>query len=227
MLQFLEDAQAAYARENTNRIVGLFMPGFILPFWDASDYVDNRGYNVWTTSTIDPNYFWIGYLVRPAESTAHAWYLLQQKGLGKTKEAKQCEGIVMRYLGWMFNFFRKRNSYQPPTNITVNPDPTVEYVEPHASAFILRTAVYANLCKGNPLITYSIIKGSYEFIKSQIVQDGLMAGSFFEGQPDYIVNGQQLKEGFGFWFFEIVEAISILHRHRDNIRFPSCSAPLG
>lgn len=227
MLKFLEDAQAEYTRQNSNRIVGMFMPGYVLNFWDASDYVDNRGYNVWTTNTIDPNYFWIGYTVRPAESTAHAWYLLRQKGLGGTKEAKQCERITMKYLGYLFTYFRKRNSYQPPTNITVNPDPTVEYHEPHASAFILRTALFANLCKGNPLITYSLIKGSYEYIKSQIVTDGLMAGSFFAGQPEYIVGSQNLREGFGFWFFEIIQAIALLHKHRNEVRLPSCSAPLG
>jgi phage-related protein len=225
-LQFLEDSQNAYQQANPDRINGLFYQGFLLQFWDAVDFVDNRGYNVFTENTIDPNSEWCQYFTRPLKSTAYAWYLLVEKGMGKTKYAKQAERIVMRFLGFLFTFHRNRNSNQPPTNIRVDNGAKVLYHEPSTAALTLAASIFANLAGGNSLITFGMIKGMYEYIKSQKVTGGLMDGSFSAGQPEFTVDGVVYREYFGFWNYEIVESLSLLHKYREQIRLPNCSSPL-
>lgn len=226
-LQLLTDSQNAYQQANSNKINGLFYQGFITEFWDAADFVDNRGYNIFTESTIDPNAEWTQYFTRPLHSTAKGWYLLTQKGLSKSKWGKQSERIVMRFLGFLFTFFRERDSNQPPTNITVARGAEVKYHEPATASLILRAAIYANLSGGNRLITFGVIKAMYEYIKSQNINTGNMAGSFTAGQPEFIgADGVTYRENFFFWTAEILESLSVLYMYRDQIRLPSCSSPL-
>jgi hypothetical protein len=132
----------------------------------------------------------------------------------------------MRYLGYLFSFHRQRNSNQPPTNITVSRGAEVKYHEPHTASLTLRAAIYANLAGGNRLITFGMIKASYEYIKTQYVSSGNMAGSFTAGQPEFTVNGITYRENFGFWTGEILESLAILYKYKDEIRLPSCASPL-
>lgn len=226
-LQFLTDSQDEYQKSSPNKINGLFYQGFILQFWDAIDFVDNRGYNVWTENTIDPNAEWCQYFTRPLHSVAKGWHLLVLKGMGGTRYAKQSQRIVMRYLGYLFTFHRQRNSNQPPTNITVGRGAEVLYNEPATASLTLRAAIYANLAGGNRLITFGIIKAMYEYIKSQHVSTGTMSGSFAAGQPEFLGADNILyRENFGFWSGEILESLAILYKYREQLRLPSCSSPL-
>ena len=226
-LNLLTDSQDAYQQANTDKINGLFYQGFITNFWDAVDFVDNRGFNVFSESTIDPNSEWCQYFTRPLHSTAKGWFLLVQKGMGKTKWGKQSERIVMRYLGYLSVFHRQRGSNQPPTNITVGKGAQVLYHEPATAALTLRAAIYANLAGGNPLITFGMIKIMYEYIKSQHIATGQMAGSFAAGQPEFVgADGITRNEFFFFWIAEILESLAILYKYREQIRLPSCSSPL-
>lgn len=225
-LDFLTDSQNEFQRVNPDKINGFFYQGFALAYWDAVDFIDNRGYNVFVDSTIDPNNEWTQYHTRPLHSVAKGWHLLVKKGMGKTKYGKQCERITMRFLGYLFTFFRQRNSNQPPTNITPSRGAEVFYHEPATASLILRGAIYANLAGGNRLITFGVIKAMYEYIKSQYTATGNMSGSFTVGQPEFFVDGVAYKENFGFWTAEILESLAILYRYRDEIKLPSCSSPL-
>ena len=226
-LKFMEDSQNAYQQANSQKLNGLFFQGFVTTFWDAVDFVDNRGYNVFTENTIDPNAEWTQYTTRPLHSVARAWYLMAQKGLGKTEDGKRAERIAMRLLGFLFSFLRQRNSNQPPTNFTVARGAEVLYHEPATASLILRAAIYANLAGGNSLITFGIIKAMYEYMKTQYLTVGNMAGSFTAGQPEFLgADGVTYRENFGFWTMEILESLAILYKHREEIRLPSCSSPL-
>lgn len=226
-LNLLTDSQDAYQQANSDNINGLFYQGFISNFWDAADFVDNRGFNVFTEATIDPNAEWTQYFTRPLHSVAKGWYLLTQKGLGKSRWGKQSERITMRFLGFLYGFYRQRGSNQPPTNITVGRGAEVLYHEPATSSLIMRAALYANLAGGNRLITFGVLKASYEYIKSQYISSGNMMGSFAESQPEFLgADGITRKEFFFFWEAEILEALAVLHIYREQIRLPSCSAPL-
>jgi|GEM_PF-3463924 len=226
-LTFLSDSQDAYQKANSDKINGLFFQGFAINYWDASDFIDNRGYNVFTENTIDPNSEWCQYFTRPLHSAAKGWHLLVQKGLGKSKWGKQSERIVMRFLGFLFSFHRTRVSNQPPTNYTVKRGAEVLYHEPATASLTLRAAIYANLAGGNSLITFGMIKAMYEYIKSQYIDTGLMEGSFAASQPDFLgADGIIRKEFFFFWEAEILESLCILYKYRDQIRLPSCSSPL-
>ena len=226
-LNLLTDSQDAYQVANSDKINGLFYQGFVSNFWDAVDFVDNRGYNVFSEATIDPNAEWTQYFTRPLHSAAKGWYLLTLKGLGKSKWGKQSERITMRFLGFLFSFYRQRGSNQPPTNITVGRGAQVLYHEPATASLILRAAIYANLAGGNRLITFSVIKANYEYIKSQYISSGNMLGSFAAGQPEFLgADGITYKEFFFFWEGEILESLAILYKFRDQIRLPSCASPL-
>lgn len=225
-LQFLEDSQNAYQQANPDKINGFFYQGYALRYWDAQDFVDSRGYDVFTENTIDSNVEWCEYFTRPLDSTAEAWYMLKEMGLGGSKWAKQAERIVMRFLGYLFSFHRMRGSNQPPTNIRVGYGAKVLYHEPSTASLTLRAAIHANLAGGNSLITFGMIKGMYEYLKSQYVATGLMAGSFTAGQPEFTVGGITYRENFGFWTGEELQALALLYKHREDIRLPSCSSPL-
>jgi hypothetical protein len=225
-LQFLEDAQNAYQKANPDRINGFFYQGFSLQYYDAQDFIDSRGYNTFTENTIDSNVEWCQYQTRPLDSTAEAWYMLVKAGMGKTKWGKQAERITMRYLGYLFSFHRLRQSNQPPTNIRVATGARVLYHEPATAALTLRAAIHANLAGGNSLITFGMIKAMYEYLKSQHVASGTMEGSFTAGQPEFTVGNIVYRENFGFWAQEILQALALLYKYRNDIRLPSCSSPL-
>jgi hypothetical protein len=102
----------------------------------------------------------------------------------------------------------------------------VLYHEPSTASLTLRAAIHANLAGGNRLITFGLIKAMYEYLKSQYVSTGTMAGSFTAGQPEFTVGGMAFRESFGFWTMEILQALALLYKHRDDIKLPSCSSPL-
>jgi hypothetical protein len=227
VLKFLEDAQNAYKEQNINGTFGPFAPTYLWGYWDAIE-LENGKIDIWTFKGIDPNTQWEGYQIRPAESIAHAWYLMRSGQYASpppdiTDLADRAGKIATGFFYWLASFYLRRKSFQPPTDFYAQSDPVVNYKTIHFAAIALRGFIYCNLAGGNPSVTLRGIKASYDFLRCEYVSDGgAMDGSFFKGQPSFTYNGVQLKEGFGFWMAEAIEAIALLKTQKENLRLPNC-----
>ncbi|NEP62324.1 MAG: hypothetical protein F6K31_36235, partial [Symploca sp. SIO2G7] len=227
VLNFLLDAQEAYREQNENNTNGPFAPAFAWGYWDAGEYSPN-GIDQWTWVAVDPNSSWEGYYCRPWESVCHAWYLLssgQYPGLAPTNLADlvtKAGKASMQFAYWLSRFYVNRRNFQPPTDFKQTIDPEVNYHTPHFAAFALRAALYCNLAGGDPATTLRLIKASYDYLRCEYIDSGLMAGSFFKSQPTFTHNGLSYKEGFGFWMSEISQSIAELKIHKDALRYPKC-----
>lgn len=223
VLDYLSDSQDAYTAQSTNKVNGPFCPSYNWPIWFA---YTGLPINEWVFYGVDPNVVWEGYYCRPFASVSRAWHLLVKQDMDKTPYAQQAGKIAMKFCSWLYGFYLKRGSHQPPTNFPPHDDPQVNYHSPHFAALALRAAIYCNLAGGSPLITYGVIKASYEYLKSQYVSSGVMAGSFTASQSTFNEGGINYKQNFGFWVFEELDGIALLLQERDNIKLPTCSAPL-
>jgi hypothetical protein len=226
-LDFLLESQVQYARQNVNQTNGPFAPVFYWGAWDSGDLSPN-GVDIWSFVGSDPSTDWVGYAVRPVESTAHGWYRLVTGDYASTPPSDKDEliaksqKITMQFLWWVSSFYTKRNSIQPPTNFKPKVDPEVNYHEPHAAAFMLRTAIYANLAGGDAATTIRVIKASIDYLKSQRITTGAMLGSFAAGQPAFTTGGTNYREYYGFWHVEIIEALALLHTKKALLNYPDC-----
>lgn len=231
VLQFLEDAQEAYRIQNANNTNGVFAPTYVWNYWDNLE-LENGKYGFFSFKGVDPNTQWEGYQIRPAESVAHAWYRMEYgeyptdnlpSDFQQLKE--QARKISMAFGGWLSSFYIRRRSFLPPTDFYPVVDPQANYKTIHFAAIGLRLFIYLNLAgKGkNAAMSLRGIKAHYDFLKCEYINDGgLMDGSFFKGQPNYVYNGQTLKEGFGFWMGEAIEAIALLKQKKDLLYYPNC-----
>jgi phage-related protein len=213
-LTFLRDAQDAYSRQSTNSIVGPFAPNFLPAYWDSGLL---GAPNTWTWVGADPNTPWGGYQFRPLATVAEYWYLNNSDRLAQT--------VTMRFLGWLDTWFASGKT-RPPTDFPAQANPYDGYDEPHFAALILRAALYANIAGGNPAITFRVLKKCLDFMNAQYVASGNMAGSWSAGQPVFTFSGQNYREYFGFWHFEIIDSLAILSQLKAQIVYPTCSTPL-
>lgn len=235
VLQYLEDAQKAYKEQNENGTNGIFAPTFLWNYWDNLQ-LENGSSGFFSFKGIDPNTNWEGYQIRPAESVAHAWYRME---IGEypsniplppdfEKLKAQARKITMGFVNWLSGYYLRKVNFQPPTDFYAIIDPVSNYKTIHFAAIALRMYIYANLAdttKANAAVTFRGIKASYDFLKCEYINDsGLMDGSFFKSQPSYSFNGQILKEGFGFWMGEAIEAIALLKEKKDTLNVPECCA---
>lgn len=210
-LRFLNDAQIAYRAQSGNSILGPFAPVFSWSYWDAGDFLAN-GINQFGWAGSDPSTDWLGYQFRPLEATCKAWFFDKSNNLAET--------ISMRFLTYLKAEYDRRGSGQPPTNFEAVRNPQYNYQEPHGAALIMRAAIYANLAGGEPDITFRVIEYSHEYLKSQYVSTGTMAGSWAAGQPTFTVGGVSHNQMFGFWMGEIIDAYALLYEYRDALTYP-------
>lgn len=131
--------------------------------------------------------------------------------------------VSMAYLNWQSSFYTKRRSFQPPTDFYPTIDPVVQYHTVHYAAFMLRTAMFANLAGGSPAVTMRLIKASYNYLQCQYIEEGAMKGSFFKSQPTFMHDGETYREGFGFWENEALQALAQLKLHREQLKYPRCA----
>lgn len=213
-LDYLEAAQADYAQQNENNTTGPWTPAFSWAYWDNGDFLAN-GINGFGWSSPDPNTMWEGYMHRTVEAIAKAWMLEPTN--------QRLSRLTMKFLGWIDSFYFKRNSVQPPTNYREFVDPTVEYHCPHAAALIGRAALYANLAGGSPSITFRLIIRSLDYLESQYISTGPMAGSFTANQP---VFNSIYRENFAFWAAEELIFFCELLKYKDQLRLPDCATIL-
>lgn len=219
--QFLKDAQDAYTAQSQLGIVGPFAPAYSWAYWDNGDYLAN-GLNQFGWSAPDPNTRWAPYSYRALVGVAEALRLDPGDQLAKT--------VTMRFLTYLDENLSRRNSIKPLTDFPPVVEGQQNYNEPHSAALILRAALYANLANCNPDVTFRLIKKMYDFIKSQYVYPGAsqtMVGSFSNGQPAFVENGQTFTETFYFWEQEIIQTLSELILYNDQITLPSCATPLN
>jgi len=127
----------------------------------------------------------------------------------------------MKFITFLDNFYTARGSIQPITDFPEFIDAQVNYHEPHVAALVMKAAIYANLAGGSPAITRRVILKSFEYIKSQYVASGNMLGSFAAGQPTFVSGGVTYREYFGFWHFEIIEALSLALKYNNSFRSPA------
>ncbi len=226
VLQFLLDAQEA--RKQKLGFYYTFESAFVTPYWDNIEYSENGELNVWVSKFSDPNYFWVGYSVRPLESVAEAWYRLitgDHPGMAppdRDELIKKCKTICDRYAFWLSSFYVRRRKYSPPTIFFDTEEPTATYHEPHAASFYLGFSVYALLAGGNKALYWRLLKASYNYIQDSFVSSGVMAGSFAGLQPDFTEGSFTGKEYFGFWHFEILERLCLLKQKKDALPYPKC-----
>lgn len=228
VLEFLKEAQDAYADQNANHTRGPFMPVYLWNYWDTPEYSPTGQIDVWSYSGADPNTEWEGYFCRPLESTAHAWQKLVDREYpggdppNRNELIELCKKIVMDYLNWQSSFYVKRKSLRPPSNFPQSVDPYVAYPTTHYAAFMLRGAIYANIAGGNSAVTMRLIKASYDFLDMQYIRSSAMQGAFFAEQPTFTANGIVFNEAFGFHQSEAIEALAILKQKAHLLNYPRC-----
>ena len=226
VLQFLLDAQEA--RKEKLGFYHTFESAFVTPYWDNIEYSETGELNVWVSQFSDPNYFWVGYSVRPLESVAESWYrLVTGEYPGQPPEDKdflirQCKTICDRYAFWLSSFYVRRRKYSPPTVFYDFEEPSATYHEPHAAGYFLRFATYCNLAGGNAALYLRLLKASYNYLQDSYVSSGTMTGSWSGLQPNFTEGSFTGKEYFGFWHFEIVNALCLLKQKKDALRYPKC-----
>lgn len=209
-LQFLKDSQDEYTKQSQSNLVASFMPNFLPAYWDSGLIGEA---NSWTFDGADPNTAWGPYSFRTLASVAEYWSL--------NKRDRTAQLIVMRFLGWLDRWYSANP--MPPTDFPPIVDPQSNYPEPHAAALIARAALYANLAGGNRAITFRVLKRSIDFINSQYVGSGLMAGSWSASQPSFPGG---YREYFLFWHCEIIDTLSLILLKKAAIALPSCSTML-
>jgi phage-related protein len=226
VLQFLLDAQEA--RKQKLGYYSSFESAFVTPYWDNIEYSETGELNVWVAKFSDPNYFWVGYSVRPLESVAEAWYRLvsgEHPGAApsdRTELIKECKLICDRYAFWLSSFYVRRRKYSPPTIFYETEEPSATYHEPHAAGFYLRFATWGNLAGGNAALYLRLAKASYNYLQDSFVGLGTMAGTWSGLQPNFTEGSFTGKEYFGFWNFENINALSLLKSKKDALRYPKC-----
>lgn len=213
-LQFLSDAQDAYTKQSVNKLVGAFAPSYLWAYWDAVDFGVNN-INKFSWKAPDPNSSWCGYQYRALVSAAEAWMLDKSDSL--------TERVVSRFLIYLDRDFISRASKQPLTDFPEFANPFVGYPEPHASALIFRAALYANVAGFNREISFRLMKSCLDYLRTQYVTSGLMAGSFSNSQPNFTQNSATYKEYFGFWHGEIIISLCEYLRLKDDIKYPGCN----
>lgn len=217
VLNFLLEAQNAYTVQSISNIVGPFAPGYIWPSWENGV---GGNFNTWSWQTTDPNAEWGGYQHRALLATAEYWYRVPRDVKAQT--------VVMRFLGWLDKFYRiSPHGSRPPTNYPEFLDPYSGYISIQECAMIARTALFANLAGGNPAITFRVLKKSLDFLQSEYVSTGNMAGTFTRSQPTFTEGGQTYAENFPFWMGECLMACYDIIRLKDQIIYPACSTILS
>lgn len=209
--QFLLDAQAAYSNKNPSQRFGPFAPVFSWSYWDNGDFLAN-GLNDFGWSGPDPNTAWAPYSLRALESTAHTWL--------NDRNNIRLQQIVMQFLRYLDDDYLFRNAISPITDFPETLGGQANYNEPHAAALIGRAALYANLAGGSSVTTFRILKLCYDYIETQYVGTGTMAGSFSAGQPTYTESSIEYREYFVFWHGEIIEFLALLKKYKNDLTFP-------
>lgn len=215
--EFLLAAQAAYANQVPGGKFGPFAPVFSWSYWDNGDFLAN-GLNGFGWNGPDPNTAWAPYALRAVESAAHTWY--GDKLNGRLKQ------ITMQFLRYLDDDYLARGNYSPITDFPPDTQGQANYEEPHAAALIGRTALYANLSGGDPVVTFRVLKTCFEYVESQYIATGTMTGSFANGQPDYSEGGTVYKEYFIFWHAEIIEFLALVIKFKPDLTYPGVATLL-
>ena len=210
ILQCFNDSQSAYSRQSLTGAVGPFAPAYLWNLWSENVY--GKQTDQWGWDAPDPNTEWGQYAYRALDSVSELWLADKQNVLASA--------ITMRMIGLLDKIYRQNNSGQPPTNFKPQVAPSILYHDPAAAAIIMRCAIRANLSGGNPAQTFRVIKRSWEYIQTQYITTGPMAGSFAAGQPAF---GAGLNQYFGFWHSELLEALALLIQYKDALTLPACS----
>lgn len=209
--EFLLAAQSAYANQVPGGKFGPFAPVFSWSYWDNGDFLAN-GLNGFGWNGPDPNTAWAPYALRVAESAAHTWF-----GDKLNQRLKQ---IVMQFIRYLDDDYLARGSYSPITDFPPDGQGEANYAEPHAASLIGRTALYANLAGGDPVATFRVLKTCFEYVESEYVATGTMAGSFAKSQPAYTEGGTAYKEYFVFWHAEIIEFLALVIKYKPDLTYP-------
>jgi len=205
VLQMLRDSMDDYALTHSD---GGMTPTFAPPVWDSGDYLSaNRPINTFGWQGPDPNTGWGGYYVRPLLETAKLLQLEPQN--------PYAIGILTRAFVFLKTFYEVNGRF--PTNFQQVGEATATYHEPHVASIIMESAIYANIAGLDPDVSFPLIRYGYEYLRSQYVSTGAMAGSFTSGQP---VFNTTFRENFGFWVANEVEAIATLVKYLDLLRYP-------
>lgn len=207
-------AQSAYANQNALAPTGPLAPVFNWPYW--LDPEIGNGPNTFSWDAIDPHYDSEVYQFRAIANVAEYW-----RDNPASTTAKE---IVMRFLVFHYQVLTRSNNPNriPATNFPQNNNtPFATYNSPHAAALALRIAILANLAGGDALVTIYVLRFSTQYLRASYVDSGFMLGSFAALQPTFDTN---YREYFSFWHSEIVTSLCYLHRHKDDLVYPPCSA---
>ena len=208
VLDFKLSSQAAYYQSHGNANLGFFTQVYN---WSKFGLGDNSNSFTYTGDS-DPNQEWSGYQNKSVEITAKYW-------LNNPKDLK-AQTIVMRYLTSINDYFRINSASNPPTNYPNNSSPTSSSINPCDAALICRTALYANIAGGSPLMTLTLIKLCLDFIASEYVASGSMSGSFSQSQNAFTVSSVNYKEYFTFWHSEVLLTLAEVLRLKTQVNYP-------
>jgi hypothetical protein len=148
-----------------------------------------------------------------------AWWLRRDDTLAAT--------ITMKFLTFIDNDFISRNATTPLTEFNASAYPSVTYTAPDCSALILRAALYANMAGGASDVTFRIIHKCLAYLRSRYISSGVMAGSWSQFQPTFVVTSVTYNEYMANWHSDIIIAISELIKYRDQLTYPSCDTSLS
>jgi hypothetical protein len=221
VVAFIRDAQTAYTRQSAAKLRGLVAPVFLWAYWDSADfriYADGQ-INVFVFAGPDPNVRWAPYTYRAMEALAK--YLLVNPG------DQAARGVLTSFFRFILNYYKASGSNRAITDIPPVVNPQVNYREPHASALICRAALYANVAGLEPDTTYELIERTLSDMDEQYISSGVMAGSWFAGQPTFNHDGVTYREGFLFWAAEILITLSELLIYQNQINDPAASGYSG
>ncbi|MEI7694876.1 MAG: hypothetical protein WCI64_04410 [Chlorobium sp.] len=197
-LQFLIDAQAAYAK--STGITGPFAPVY---HYDDS-FIGKAVKNSFTWEGPDPNTFWGGFQYRPFAATADFWYHCVYSKTSNAAVANATK-VCTTFLGWLDAWLtaHPKDAYVP-TSFTEKQPPAAPSAtngdkDPHIIALALKGTVLCKRCGANPQMVGRVIPRLYTMLISHQATTGEMAGAFMHDAKTHIFKG--------FWAGEIMEAL--------------------
>jgi phage-related protein len=214
--EFKLAAQNSYTKDSPSGIVGVFRQVYNWARWDA---IARPPYNVFVDQGADPNIAWEGYAHRAVDFIAEYWY--------KNPSDVAAKQVTMRFLTWLYGWFKQREDnnltiqtptdYPPPQTAA----PQSNYVCPHGG-LLIRACVWANLAGGDKSVTIGCLKYLLDFLNSEYVSTGVMAGTWTKSQDNFTVSSVVYKKYFSFWHTEIIKSLVILDELKDQLQYPTC-----
>jgi hypothetical protein len=132
----------------------------------------------------------------------------------------RAKSLTAQYLQFLLDDYAFRGSNRPLTNVIPVGRPQSNYEYPYSSALIGQTALWGNLAGIDSRLTTRVMEIALDYLESQYVSTGVMAGTYSAGQPTFVQSGTTYNQYFPFWHGGIVEYISTTIENNETIVYP-------